>query len=63
MGISADTNAKVFSDSANVSGYAKDAVGTLSAKGIINGYPDNSFKPKNTVTRAETASILNNITK
>ena len=61
MGISADTNAKSFADSASISGYAKEAVGTLSSKGIINGYPDNSFKPKNTITRAETASILYNI--
>ncbi|MBR1737207.1 MAG: S-layer homology domain-containing protein, partial [Firmicutes bacterium] len=61
MGISADTNAKTFADSASISGYAKEAVGTLSSKGIINGYPDNSFKPKNTITRAETASILYNI--
>ena len=63
MGISADTNAKSFADSASISGYAKEAVGTLSSKGIINGYPDNSFKSKNTVTRAETASILYNITE
>ena len=62
MDIPADANAKVFSDSANVSGYAKDAVSTLSAKGIIKGYPDNSFKPKNTITRAETASVIYNVT-
>ena len=35
-----------------------DAVNTLSSEGIINGYPDNTFRPKNTITRAEAASIL-----
>ena len=61
MGIPADTNDNTFADFASISDYAKEAVGTLSSNGIINGYPDNSFKPKNTITRAETASILYNI--
>ena len=47
-----------FSDRNDISGYALDAVDTLSAQGIINGYPDNTFRPKNTITRAETAAIL-----
>lgn len=29
--------------------------------GILNGYPDGSFKPKNNITREEIASILDNI--
>lgn len=47
-----------FSDKAQVStwsaGYIYDAV----QKGYIVGYPDGTFKPKNTVTRAEVARIL-----
>ena len=58
MGIPTDTNAQAFADLADISEYAKEAVDALSVKGIINGYPDNSFKPKKTATRAETAAIL-----
>ncbi len=47
-----------FSDKNEVSdwsaGYIYDAV----QKGYIVGYPDGTFKPKNTVTRAEIARIL-----
>ena len=58
MGIPTDTNVQAFADLADISEYAEEAVDALSAKGIINGYPDNSFKPKKTATRAETAAIL-----
>lgn len=61
IGISADTSHKTFIDFANISEYAKEAVATLFTKDIIKGYPDYTFKPKNTITRAETASILYNI--
>lgn len=33
------------------------AVSTIAAMGIINGYPDNSFKPNAPITRAEFAAI------
>ena len=29
--------------------------------GIIEGYADNSFRPKNTLTRAEAAVIINRV--
>lgn len=53
----ADENNK-FADSEEISAYAVDAVNTLSTEGIIKGYPDNTFRPKNTVTRAEAAAVL-----
>ena len=58
MGIDAAEENAEFSDTDEISGYAKDAVNTLSAQGIINGYPDNTFRPKNTITRAEAAAVL-----
>ncbi|MBQ8942687.1 MAG: S-layer homology domain-containing protein [Firmicutes bacterium] len=58
MGIDAAEENNGFSDTDEISGYAKDAVNTLSAQGIINGYPDNTFRPKNTITRAEAAAVL-----
>lgn len=35
----------------------EEAVKTLNGLGIINGYPDNTFKPNNLVTRAEFSTI------
>lgn len=36
----------------------EEAVRLLSGYGIISGYPDNTFKPDNSVTRAEMAKIV-----
>ncbi len=47
-----------FSDYAEVSDYAKDAVNYLSANGIISGYEDNTIRPKNNTSRAEAAKLL-----
>ncbi len=58
LGIEAAAESANFTDAGEISAYAADAVNTLSSEGIINGYPDNTFRPKNTITRAEAASIL-----
>jgi hypothetical protein len=53
----ATTVAPVFSDvSASYWGYA--AISSLSSKGIVSGYPDGSFKPEASITRAEFATML-----
>ncbi len=51
-------NTVSFIDGGDISDYASEAVGTLFAEGIISGYPDNTFRPKNSITRAEIASIV-----
>lgn len=38
--------------------WAKDAISALTQRGVINGYPDGTFRPDNRVTRAEFAKIL-----
>lgn len=38
--------------------WAYEAVTSLAAAGIINGYPDGTFKPENSVTRAEFAKMV-----
>ncbi|MBP3360845.1 MAG: S-layer homology domain-containing protein [Clostridia bacterium] len=48
----------IFADSAQVSDYAKEAVLRLSAAGVINGFDDNTFRSKNTATRAQAAKLL-----
>ena len=47
-----------FTDKEQISDYALDSVSRLVAKGIINGYDDNIFKPKGFATRAEAAKML-----
>lgn len=47
-----------FTDSANISDYAKEYVAQCSARGIVNGYEDGSFRPKNSITRAEAAAMI-----
>ena len=38
--------------------WAQSLISTLLAKGIVSGYPDGTFKPDQTVTRAEFSAIL-----
>jgi hypothetical protein len=38
--------------------WALDSINTLVRQGCISGYPDGSFKPENTITRAEFAAVL-----
>ena len=47
-----------FTDEANISGYAQDAVRWSNAAGVIEGYEDETFRPKNTATRAQIATII-----
>lgn len=50
-----------FSDAGSVSAYARDAVSALYARDILHGYPDGSFRPSASVTRAEVAQLLFNL--
>jgi len=47
-----------FSDAAEISDYALPHVAGCVAKLILLGYPDNTFRPKNNITRAEAATII-----
>ncbi|HPF19662.1 MAG TPA: S-layer homology domain-containing protein, partial [Bacillota bacterium] len=38
--------------------WARDPIIKLSSQGIVSGYPDNSFKPDRSITRAEFVAIL-----
>lgn len=51
---------EVFSDDATISDYAKTAVYTLRAAGIIKGMNDNTFAPKALAARAEAAQLIYN---
>ncbi|MGI5881101.1 MAG: S-layer homology domain-containing protein [Syntrophomonadaceae bacterium] len=62
-GLKPAESTKNFSDKAQISSWAKAAVDTAVANGIMSGYPDNTFKPLATATRAEAATIFANIMK
>lgn len=47
-----------FTDQNSFADWYKDAVSSLASKGVITGYPDGSFRPGNTVNRAQLAVIL-----
>jgi len=52
------TTQLAFKDADAVSDYATEAVGILLNAKIINGFTDGTFKPNNSITRAETAKIV-----
>ena len=47
-----------FSDSRSLSEWSRGLVGAAADMGIIGGYADGSFKPKQNITRGEVASML-----
>lgn len=47
-----------FTDIANLPQEELDAIWSMYDKGIINGYPNGTFKPQATTTRAEAAKIF-----
>ena len=52
-----------FADAENISDWAKSSVTTATKSGIINGYPDNTFRPKSNATRAEAVTVIFNTQK
>lgn len=51
-----------FSD-VNEGDWFNEAVSTMAAAGIVNGYPDGTFRPNNPVSRAEFAAIATRLTE
>ena len=47
-----------FSDEANFSSYAIEAIEFCHRAELVSGYPDGSFRPAETATRAEIATII-----
>ncbi|MEK5023966.1 glycosyl hydrolase [Paenibacillus sp. FSL M7-1046] len=41
--------------------WAKESIAKWQGNGVLQGYPDGSFKPDNNVTRAELTSIINKL--
>ncbi len=51
----------VFSDSEDISSYAKEAVKTLQMAGVINGMGEKKFLPQAYTTRAQAAKIVSGL--
>ncbi|MDF9409403.1 MAG: Endo-1,4-beta-xylanase A precursor [Pelotomaculum sp. PtaB.Bin013] len=52
-----------FEDGNKISAWARSAVATAAKKGIMKGYPDNTFKPEGNSTRAEAVTAIMNALK
>ncbi len=47
-----------FTDAAAAADYAAESIARIARSGIVGGYPDGSFQPQGTITRAEAAKVL-----
>lgn len=61
FGVLADSSDLPFTDISNH--WSKDAVQEMYTQGVVEGYDDNTYRPNNTVTRAEFATMLNRVLK
>ena len=52
------SNWDLFTDDANISSYAYEAVYTMKSLGILNGYESGEFNPKVQLTRSEAAKVI-----
>ena len=50
-----------WTNSSQVADWARDYVETAGALGIIEGFPDGTYRPTRYLTRAETVKMLSNI--
>lgn len=53
-----DQGGRTFADSNQITDWARAAVAAASAKNILGGYPDNTFKPRAYATRAEAVTAV-----
>ncbi len=58
LDIEASGTAEGFIDKADIAGYATESVGALVGMDIISGFSDGSFRPLDTLTRAQAAKII-----
>ena len=56
-----DGTALKFADVQNISDWAYDGISKCVAVGAVNGYEDNTIRPKNTISRAEMATLLSKL--
>lgn len=52
---------KSFTDAASISSYAREAVAACTQWGLVTGYPDSSFCPGGSATRAQAAAVFHRL--
>ena len=63
MDTSASGDLSKFVDADDIKDYAKDAVAWTAAEGVVNGFPDGTFGPEKTATRAQVTTIITRMLK
>ncbi len=58
LALNATVAAKTFSDSGSINSSYSSSVSAMQKIGVIDGYPDGTFKPKNSASRAEVSIML-----
>ena len=58
--LSGNATGRRFTDEARISLWSKNAVMATTAAGVMNGYPDGSFRPQGRTTRAEAVTVIVN---
>ena len=58
LGVKPRSSYSTFSDAGQISGEYLPYVIAATESNIIKGYPDNTFRPKNTITRAEASTVF-----
>ncbi len=61
--LNAASESATFTDTSDIASVYQTAVAAVAQNGIITGYPDGSFAPKNNITRAEVATVLSRAIK
>ncbi|OPH49656.1 hypothetical protein BC351_36685 [Paenibacillus ferrarius] len=58
LSLKGENKESAYEDDTVISSWAREAIGAVSKKGIIEGFQDGSFKPAKDITRAEAVSLL-----
>lgn len=58
LGMYGSGDTLTFTDSNLIAGWAQNAVALAAGRGIVTGYEDGTFRPDNTISRAELAVML-----
>jgi hypothetical protein len=56
------TKAQTFKDKNDIKDYANNSISALVLKGYLKGYEDNTVRPLKNLTRAETVTLIYNVT-
>lgn len=58
-GIGSGAGVKTFTDADGIAGWAQRQIDSLVSAGIMDGYPDGTFRPDGKISRAEAVALIN----